>query len=243
MKTTKSGESAPMPVPGTRVLFAGLAARLDRVTPEITARIRAEIPGYSALPPEEHAADVDRQIRDAVSSLLSGAGPTASAIEHARAMGHRRAAAGMTLPDVIEAYHIAYREIWTELLRDARISIERLRLEPLRHLAGDLAERRLLQGFGGYLAAQLLLPADTKCLESLGLLALLLARRSELGEQCLEVGRRLPAGIAGEIRLLRQRLQRNDGLERRATVQGCRARLGQDIERCRPRIGTAAKTD
>ena len=38
-------------------------------------------------------------------------------MEHARGVGHRRAAAGMTLPDVIEAYHIAYREIWAELLR------------------------------------------------------------------------------------------------------------------------------
>ena len=37
-------------------------------------------------------------------------------------MGHRRAAAGITLPDVIEAYHVAYREIWMELLGDARES-------------------------------------------------------------------------------------------------------------------------
>ena len=120
MKTTKTAE--PVPMPGTQALFAGLAARLDRVTPEITARIRAEIPGYSALAHDEHSADVDRQIRDAVGGLVNGSGPTASALEHARGVGHRRAAAGMTLPDVIEAYHIAYREIWAELLRDARES-------------------------------------------------------------------------------------------------------------------------
>ena len=42
-------------MPGTHVLFAGLAARLDRVTPEITARIRAEISGYSALAYNEHS--------------------------------------------------------------------------------------------------------------------------------------------------------------------------------------------
>ena len=120
MEITKAAE--PAPVPGTRALFAGLAARLGRVTPEITARIRAEIPGYSALTYGEHFADVDRQIRDAVGGLVSGSGPTSSAIEHARGMGHRRAAAGMALPDVIEAYHIAYREIWAELLRDARES-------------------------------------------------------------------------------------------------------------------------
>lgn len=119
MKITKeAAERAP--IPSTHTLFAGLAARLGRVTPEITARIRAEIPGYSVLAPDEHAEDVDRQIRNVVSGLVSGSGPTASATEHARTVGHRRAAGGMTLPDVIEAYHIAYREIWTELLRDAR---------------------------------------------------------------------------------------------------------------------------
>ena len=118
MKTTNNAD----PAPGTSVLFARLAARLDQVTPEVAARIRAEIPGYSALPQDEHSADVDRQIRNAVSGLVSGSGPTASALAHARGVGHHRAAAGMTLPDVIEAYHIAYREIWAELLRDAQAS-------------------------------------------------------------------------------------------------------------------------
>lgn len=120
MKITNDAE--PTAVPGTDVLFARLVARLDRVTPEVAARIRAEIPGYSALAHDEHAADVDRQIRNVVGGLVSGSGPTASALEHARGVGHRRAAAGTTLPDVIEAYHIAYREIWTELLRDAQES-------------------------------------------------------------------------------------------------------------------------
>lgn len=120
MKTTKTVGSGPMPQ--TRALFAGLSARLDRVTPEITARIRAEVPGYGTLAPDEHAVDVDRQIRNVVGGLVTGTGPTESAIEHARGVGHRRAAAGITLPDVIEAYHIAYREIWAELLSDARKS-------------------------------------------------------------------------------------------------------------------------
>jgi len=118
VKTTKTEQ--PGPVPGTDELFARLAARLDRVTAEITARIRAEIPGYGVLVLDGHSLDVDRQIRSAVGGLVDGSG--ASAIEHARGVGHRRAAAGMPLPDVIEAYHIAYREIWTELLRDARES-------------------------------------------------------------------------------------------------------------------------
>jgi hypothetical protein len=120
VKTTKSPE--PGPTPSTHALFAGLAERLDRITSEITARIRAEVPGYSILPHDEHAVDVHVQIRNVVSSLATGSGPTTSATEHARAVGHRRASIGISLPDVIEAYHVAYREIWTELLRDARES-------------------------------------------------------------------------------------------------------------------------
>lgn len=118
MKTPKN--SAGHPDPAADLLFAGLVAHLDRVTPEITAGIRAEIPGYAALPADEHETDVDLQIRNVVRGLVSRTGPTTSAIDHARGVGHRRAAAGMPLPDVIEAYHIAYREIWNELLIDAQ---------------------------------------------------------------------------------------------------------------------------
>jgi hypothetical protein len=51
---------------------------------------------------------------------VAGATPSAAAIEHARAVGRRRAADGIALPDVIEAYHIAYRKIWSEILADAQ---------------------------------------------------------------------------------------------------------------------------
>lgn len=101
-------------------LFRGLQSRLSQVTPSITETIRAEVPGYQPLPYAEHAVGVTRQIHNVVEGLVNGTVPTAPAIEHARKVGRRRAAAGMALPDVIEAYHIAYREIWSELLADAR---------------------------------------------------------------------------------------------------------------------------
>jgi hypothetical protein len=104
----------------TRALFEGLSARLNHVTPTITARIRSEVPGYRVLASHEHAVDVDRQIRNVVDGLMTGSVPSAAAIEHARGVGRRRAADGMALPDVIEAYHIAYREIWAEVLADAQ---------------------------------------------------------------------------------------------------------------------------
>jgi hypothetical protein len=106
----------------TRTLYAALRNRLDVVTPAITARIRGEVPGYAELPPDVHERDVDRQIRNVVDGLITNAGPSPDAIEHARGVGRRRAAAGMSLPDVIEAYHIAYREIWSEVLTDARLA-------------------------------------------------------------------------------------------------------------------------
>jgi PucR C-terminal helix-turn-helix domain len=103
----------------THALYAALEHRLDVVTPAITARIRAEVPGYAELPYEAHEADVDRQIRNVVGGLVANATPGTGAIDHARGVGRRRAAAGMALPDVVEAYHIAYREIWSEVLADA----------------------------------------------------------------------------------------------------------------------------
>ncbi|WP_433733264.1 helix-turn-helix domain-containing protein [Nocardia sp. CA-129566] len=128
MKTTKQSDAGQVSVIPT--LFERLAARLDRVAPEITARIRAEVPGYHLLGTQEHAEDVDHQIRNVVAGLLTGAVPSEAAIEHARGVGRRRAAVGMAIPDVIEAYHIAYRDIWAELLSDAQ------RSDP--PLAGDL---------------------------------------------------------------------------------------------------------
>ena len=54
-----------------------------------------------------------------------------------------------------------------QLLRDARLAIQRLRLEPLRDLAGHFAERRLLQRLGRHLRAQRLLPARAQGVERL----------------------------------------------------------------------------
>ncbi|GAA3046255.1 helix-turn-helix domain-containing protein [Pseudonocardia yunnanensis] len=100
----------------TEAHLRALAERLDELAPMITERIRAEVPDYAALPADEHAHDVDSQIRGAVAGLLARQPPPAEAIEHARKVGRRRAARNLPLPSVVEAYHIAYRELWNELL-------------------------------------------------------------------------------------------------------------------------------
>ncbi len=53
-----------------------------------------------------------------------------------------------------------------QLLRDARPQVERLSLQPLRDFAGYLAQRGLLQRFGGHLEPESLLPARTQRVEA-----------------------------------------------------------------------------
>ena len=131
--------------------------------------------------------------------------------------------------DRIEAVHAHRLEVGAEhrlhgllppvlhaqLLSDPRIGIERLRLEPLGDLAGNLAERRLLQRLGGDLPPQRLLPALTQRVQPARLLALLLARRRQFGEQLGQLRGRPLAGIARERRLFRESLQRNRRLRLR----------------------------
>ena len=45
-----------------------------------------------------------------------------------------------------------------QLLRDTRLVVQRMRLQPLGHACRSLAERRLLQGLGRYLGTEGLLP-------------------------------------------------------------------------------------
>ena len=107
-------------MPGAQNLLESLSARVGELSRDITDRIRAEVPGYAKLPYAEHHRDVRAQIETIVTGLRTRRPPTASALEQTRAVGRRRAAAQLALPDVVEAYHIAYREIWNELLAGAK---------------------------------------------------------------------------------------------------------------------------
>jgi len=85
----------------------------------------------------------------------------------------------------------------TQLLRDARLAVERLRLQPLGDFAGSLAERRRLQRFRRYLRAQRLLPARAQRVEGLRLRPFTIARNRDLLQQFLQLGRSLLTRIAG----------------------------------------------
>lgn len=107
-------------MPGAQELLESLSSRAGELSRHITGRIRAEVPGYAKLPFPEHHRDVRVQIETILTGLRTRRPPTASALEQTRAVGRRRAAAQIPLPDVVEAYHIAYREIWNELLAGAK---------------------------------------------------------------------------------------------------------------------------
>lgn len=116
MTGESTGRSGALERESTRELFTSLAGRIDEVAPAIAARIRAEVPAYSAVERSTHVCDVRSQILNVINGLATGKPPTADAIAHASDVGRRRAADGVALHEVIEAYHIAYREVWNEAL-------------------------------------------------------------------------------------------------------------------------------
>lgn len=109
---TGSAPAGPYPV-------TAVAARVADLSAAVTDQIRAEIPGYEAVPYAEHSRDVRTQIEYIINGLVVRRPPSAAAIEHARSFGRRRSTQRIALADVIEAFHIAYREIWNELLQEA----------------------------------------------------------------------------------------------------------------------------
>jgi len=99
---------------------ADLSLDVPALAERVARQIRAEIAGYSRVSVAEHNADVHRQIADIVAGLQSRTTPNASQIQLARQIGRQRSIEGLALTEVIEAYHIAFRETWDELLKWSR---------------------------------------------------------------------------------------------------------------------------
>ena len=103
-------------MPGVDDLFDSLSERVEELARDICSQIRVEVPGYERVGEAEHLRDVRAQITTILTGLRSRRPPPPAAIEQIRELGRRRAASHLALPDLVEAYHIAYREIWNELL-------------------------------------------------------------------------------------------------------------------------------
>ncbi|MEL5958970.1 helix-turn-helix domain-containing protein [Streptomyces sp. CLV115] len=96
-------------------LLLELRQDLGPLSVSVADRIRSEVPGYAQVDPEVHLTGVEGQLRAILDGLIAHTLPCEEDVAQARALGASRARMGVRLPDVIDAYHIAYPAIWTEL--------------------------------------------------------------------------------------------------------------------------------
>ncbi|CAL9289840.1 hypothetical protein SUDANB180_05936 [Streptomyces sp. enrichment culture] len=101
-------------------LCASLAAELPTVIPKIVDRIRLEIPSYRIVDREQQERDVTRHYQGLLTGVAARRAPTREEIEAAHALGAERAATGLPLHALVEAYHVGYREMWNVLLARAQ---------------------------------------------------------------------------------------------------------------------------
>lgn len=101
-------------------LCESLAAELPTVIPRIVDRIRVEIPSYQIVDREQQERDVTRHYQGLLTGVAARRSPTRGEVEAARALGAERAASGLPMHALIEAYHVGYREMWNVLLTRAQ---------------------------------------------------------------------------------------------------------------------------
>ncbi|MFE7613173.1 PucR family transcriptional regulator [Streptomyces celluloflavus] len=96
-------------------LCDAVALRLERADPDLTARIRAELPSYEHLPELEHRRTVRDLVRRMLSSIASGRGPIAEHLQFTRRSALRRTQLGVSAYDVLSSFHIVRRELWAAM--------------------------------------------------------------------------------------------------------------------------------
>jgi hypothetical protein len=106
-------------MPDVPDLLGELLDRIDDFATATTRRIRKEIPGYVRIPLDQHSRDVRSQLVLIITGLRDRRPTPPHAIDEVRSLGRRRAEQQLALPELVEAYHITYREIWNELLTNA----------------------------------------------------------------------------------------------------------------------------
>lgn len=111
--------------PGEAAIGERLLAEIEPFADGVVDRLREQLPSYSAVPLEEHRELVRGQMRQILEGLIAHEGPGPSELADARELGWRRAAQGVPLPEVIEAYHTCYSEIWLALVAETAGDAER----------------------------------------------------------------------------------------------------------------------
>jgi hypothetical protein len=103
--------------------IAALCRRIDQ--PALVGltvdRIVAEIPAYasSEVPPADLYASVDHNLEMILFGVMAHRGPTPQELEVRRELGHRRALQALPVEALLSAYHVGFRELWAELVRQA----------------------------------------------------------------------------------------------------------------------------
>ncbi|GCD99051.1 hypothetical protein EHYA_06763 [Embleya hyalina] len=96
-------------------LCDAVALRLEHEDPDLTARIRVELPSYEHLPELEHRRTVHDLTRRMLASIASGQGPIAEHLQFTRRSALRRTQLGVSAYDVLGSFHIVRREVWAAL--------------------------------------------------------------------------------------------------------------------------------
>lgn len=110
---------------GEATIGEHLLAEIEPFADGVVDRLRKQLPSYGAVPLEEHRELVRGQMRQILEGFIAHEGPGQSELADARELGWRRAAQGVPLPEVIEAYHTCYREIWLALVAETAGEPER----------------------------------------------------------------------------------------------------------------------
>jgi PucR C-terminal helix-turn-helix domain len=92
-------------------LFARLEDGLDELAHELVGRYQREIPDYAEIPREELLPGVRIDIAAALAGVRSGRPPTAAELEIAARVAEERAAAGISLEALLQAFRVGGGEV------------------------------------------------------------------------------------------------------------------------------------
>lgn len=101
--------------PDAHELCAAVAQRIERNEPDLTARIRAELPSYTRLSESEHRRTVHELARRLLTGIADREGPVAEHLQYTRRAALRRMQLGVSAYDMMRSFHIVSSGIWNAL--------------------------------------------------------------------------------------------------------------------------------
>ncbi|WP_095870435.1 CdaR family transcriptional regulator [Rhodococcus sp. ACPA1] len=148
-------------------------ARFQALCRRSLDRIRLELPGYAVVPPGDHLAVVNEQLRRRVVAISQHRRLDAEDLSMVEELAKLRARQGVTLDILVAGFHIGERELWRSLCDQAQDAapllpdVAGLMLESLHDLTSVIAEAhtdelRGLQSHRITLSQRLLELLDTK---------------------------------------------------------------------------------